>query len=250
MFENFPNFSDQPELPPSEQQLSKISDERRDKYQELFGSCPDQVAIKKTLIAVWPRGGVMEFNSPKLDMRVTITFGLSDLDMPAKEEFLEMNESVEDGRPNMKVYTRTISEPMPSVPGRAGYGYEVVCLSRDIKSSESLSDEGILLMEFASAQLGSIRSNSLDTLDGAEARIFTITNKDMEPEAYYMLARCWDLLPQEFNLSNGSVSLVSLIKLHPMEYQYALKNGPRALLAEFKNKGVLPVGDESRGPIV
>ena len=246
MFENLPNFNDNPDLPPSQEQISKVSDERRGKYLELFGACPEQVAIKKQLLGIWPNGGVMEFEAPKLDMRVTVTFGLSNLDMPARDEPLEFDESIQDGKSIYKITTRTISEPMPSIPGRAGYGYEIVCLSRDVNPEPTLSDEGVLLMEFASAQLLAIRSNQLDTLDRSEARLFTITDGNNRPEAFYMMAKCWDILPSEFNLSNGAVSLLAMIKLHPREYKFAVENGPKALLSEFKKQSILPIGDDQR----
>jgi hypothetical protein len=84
------------------------------------------------LIGVWPGGGLCVLKADKLNgVWITSTFGLSNPDMPADVRSEDNRQGVDtDGRATTNSHRLVKKEHPPNpVPGRAGYGYELLVVT-------------------------------------------------------------------------------------------------------------------------
>jgi hypothetical protein len=99
-------------------------------YAERFGPFPDLVHKLMNLSGVWPGGCLIRLEATKLNgVWITSSFGLTNPDMPATTRTDEFGvEDTEDGR----TYTmRCVAREPRDVPsGLAGYGYEILVVTR------------------------------------------------------------------------------------------------------------------------
>lgn len=224
--------------------------ERRQQFEEIFGSVPRILAIKTELMPIWPGGGVLDFVAPKLhNTRVTVSFGLSNIDMPRTQRVVSSTELIDSGNHQKEWTTEPVSEPMPSVEGRSGYGYELICLSREGIDEGEISPEARLIFTFVEDQLNSHRVNALDRAQEAGARIFKFEISDF-PDQYYVLAPAWDVIPEKFSLSSGDVRFMMAMRLTNDEVIYSQQFGPNKLLDALKSSGILPICDDERSSAV
>lgn len=245
-----PNSFPEPERGVTDQNRKLVEKERKQYFEELFGAFPKILAVKEELVPIWPGGGVLEFNAPKLaNIRVTVSYGLSNIDMPRTERVISSRETFDGEDLYNEWTTEPLIEPMPHVQGRSGYGYEFICLSRSAGTEGELSSEARLLFTFVKAQLNCTRENFLDRAWDKGARIFSFESSDA-PEQHYILAPAWDLVPEAFNLSSGSVSFMMIMKLTKDEVEYVKYAGPNKMLEAFKSSGMLPICDDERSSVI
>jgi len=234
----------------TEQAIKAVALERRQYFQALFGDFPRIMEVKEELRAIWPDGGVIDFTAPKLNnIRVTASFGLSNLDMPRTQRIASFRETF-DGQEHMQEWTlEPFVEPMPTMPGRSGYGYEFICLSRSEAIEGEVSPEARLIFQFVKAQLSSHRENNLDRAWHNGARVFSFEQSDA-PEQHYILAPAWDLVPESFKLSSGAVCFMMMIRLTKDEIEYFKHAGANRMLEAFRASGVLPICDDERASVI
>lgn len=222
-------------------------------FRELFGAFPAQVLKCLDLMVLWPGGCLVEFQSPKLNgLRVTSTFGLTNSDLPTDIKIARIDHSHDQvsGKSTTSTLLTNSFEPLPGVPGRSGYGYEIVALSRTPAEEGRPSFEAQVLQYLSGHQLASQRFNLLDEINDLGGLTYETVSKDGCTGKQYLLARYWGVISEAAPLPYGSMALVCLMEITSSELAYSRKHGPGALVQLMKDKEVLPINDPERQSVV
>lgn len=224
---------------------------REDLFRSQFGHFPEQILKATDMFVVWPGGCLAEFDSPKLGgLRVTATFGLSNSDLPTTIKSSMISRSREGNVETLTSALSALPEPLPQVPGRAGYGYEFITLSKTPTEMGKPSFEVHLMHHLARHQFSLPRQNFLDTIEEFGAMTYDTGPDPQGRHHFYLFAPFWDLVRPNYELPGGSASLIAVVKIAPSELAFARENGPAMLLQTMRDRGILPISDPDRAPVV
>jgi hypothetical protein len=206
-----------------------VYDARTNFYRDHFGTIPQDILKMLNLIGAWPGGGLCELKADKLKGGwIAATFGLTNPDMPS---LIRSVDNQQKGTPqgpstNGHVLVKKEHPPKP-VPGRAGYGYELLVMT-DQREGWALD----ILQWFANAEI----NEDVGLLDRV-GEVGGVTVEDIEVRGgltvNVLVAPAAPPLPVYLPLPNGrAVLLVATVITEP-EMRFAMtsgKDGNRALL--------------------
>jgi hypothetical protein len=193
-------------------------------YAEHFGPIVGDVQKLMNLMGVWPGGCLVQIESPKHGLWVTSSFGLTNADMPTRvrPENVAVGQAP-DGNPEYQ--SRLVGRPPRAVPaGRAGYGYEILLLTRRKEfwplmflnwavQSEILGDVDLLGRVY---EFGALTVESIEIGEGRTAD--------------FLIAPLRQFAPSAVPLPNGSMELLVATVVSRAEMEFGVQQGGRALL--------------------
>jgi hypothetical protein len=212
-------------------------------FESRFGPLPDDILKLGHLFGVWPGGGLFVVPARRLSANLWIhtTFGLSNADMPtgvtASDVEVERDEKGRVGKTSTTLRSKT---PAQTSDGAAGYGYEIMVVTRDkcewplwflqwAVNAELLHDAGIL-----------DRVEQYDGLTIEEIRV------GEDEEVNVLIAKAVDPLPSGTTLPNGKLQLLIATTITAEEMNWSMENGRGALLEKLKHEGIGQVSVRDR----
>jgi hypothetical protein len=117
-------------MDPKEELWNQVYDARHSHFERTIGPLPSDILKMMSMTGVWPGGGLFVIPPARLgpDVWTYATFGFTNPDMPTTVTSEAQVETDAEGRQRMTATLRS-KVPAPSVPGRAGYGYEILVLT-------------------------------------------------------------------------------------------------------------------------
>lgn len=229
-------------IPESEDPFwDKVYAARAEYFRRHIGEFPED--ILKIVHLVWPGGGlyVMPGTAIGSDIWVHCTFGLTNPDMPASTRPTDINvKRDEQGRPVQTSFTLQSKVPAEQPPDTAGYGYEILVLTR------GPADWPLWLLQWATeAEL----VNDIGILKRVE-RYNGLTIEQIrvgENEFVNVLfAKARPPLPTGATLPNGTMAIIVATVITSDEMQWSMTNGREPLLDRLYAAGVGQVSVRER----
>ena len=227
----------------------KVYDARTQYFRRHIGEFPENILKIVHLFGVWPGGGlyVMPATAIGSDIWAHCTFGLSNADMPTSTSAQDINiQRDEQGRPTQ---TTTTLQPKTAAaaeqpPGAAGYGYEILILTRGpadwplgvlqwAAQTELLNDIGIL--------------NRVERYNGLTIEQIRVGGENDFVNVLFAKAR--PPLPTGTTLPNGSMAIIIATTITDDEMQWSMTNGRDALLDRLYSAGVGQVSIRERASV-
>ncbi|HXR77861.1 MAG TPA: hypothetical protein VN737_17910 [Bryobacteraceae bacterium] len=201
-------------------------------YAEHFGAIDGDVQKLMNLTGVWPGGCLVQIHAARHQLWVSSSFGLTNPDMPARirpEQF-----TVEqDAQGQATQYsTRLVARPPRAVPaGWAGYGYEILLLTRQ---------KDCWPLGFLNWAVQAEILNDMDLL-GRIRKYGAMTVEDVSigegKSADFLIAPLQKFAPPSIALPNGAMELLVATLITRSQMQYGIEKGGPALLAELNQTG-------------
>ncbi len=198
----------------------KVNDSRERFYEKTFGALPDEILTLDHLAKDFSGGGVLRFQSAKLnDLWVYSTFGLTNPDAAHAQH-------------------------APPRAAEAGHGYELVILARESADWPLWLLQWVTLAEVTD---GMRLRERVERYQG-----LTIENLDIgrgRPVSL-LVAEARAPLPAGVGLPNGSMKLLIGTVITDAEVRYALEHGRAALLERLVQHGVGQVSELGRAAVI
>jgi tetratricopeptide (TPR) repeat protein len=199
-------------------------DARKRLFEQHFGPFPDDVSKLANLTGVWPGGCLVQMAAPKLGgLWVSASFGLSNSDMPTSVT-LEAHSAraTASGREYASQLGKRTPRPVPA--GLAGYGYELLVLTR--------TKEFWPLMFLNTAVQHELLRDA-DFLDRV-TDVGGVTMNDVRvgdrEHADFVVTKAAPPLPASLVLPNGTAHLLVARWITRAELDFAFQQGQRALV--------------------
>jgi hypothetical protein len=201
-------------------------------YARYFGAIEGDVQKLMNLTGVWPGGCLVQIQAAKHQLWVSSSFGLTNPDMPARtcpEQFAVEQDS--EGRPT-KYSIRLVGRPPRAVPADwAGYGYEILLLTREKENwplgflnwavqAEILSD---MDLRRRIQKYGAMTVEEISIGDGKSGD--------------FLIAPIQQFAPASNSLPNGSIELLAATLITRPQMQFGIEKGGPALLARLNQAG-------------
>jgi hypothetical protein len=233
----------------------KVYDARTQYFRRHIGEFPQDILKIVHLFGVWPGGGlyVMPATAIGPDIWAHCTFGLSNADMPTSTTAADINiQRDEQGRPMQTTATlrlkptTTTTTAAPAAaqpPGAAGYGYEILVLTRGpadwplgvlqwAAQAELLNDVGIL--------------NRVDRYAGLTIEQIRVGEEEF---VNVLFAKARPPLPTGTTLPNGAMTIIVATAITAEEMQWSMTNGRGALLDRLYTAGIGQVSIRERASV-
>ncbi len=214
-------------------------------YEKHIGPIPEYIQKMMNLTGVWPGGGLFQIPSSKINGAcVTSSFGLTNADMPTS--CTASNTKREQTGENTVSFSATLGSRTPRwvPPELAGYGYEILLLSKEpepwaagpvawVVNAELLSD--IDLLDRVN-EIGGITAEEITLGDGRHAD--------------FLIERAIAPLPSTLQLPNGTMNLLVATRITREEMKLGMEKGGPALRELLTKAGIGQLSDLNRRSIV
>lgn len=225
----------------------KVYDARVSYYERHIGSFPEDILKMGNMTGVWPGGGLFVMQADKLgdDLWAYTTFGLTNPDMPASTMMSDYNiETNDQGQASQYSGKLNSKEPVPSVRGAAGYGYEMLLIAKENAewplwimqwsvNAELLNDAGIL--------------QRVEKYNGFTVQEIPVGENDW---VNILIAKAQNPLPNGDRLPNGNMDLLVATVITDMEMQWSIEHGRDKLLEKLIAEGVGQISDRYRESVI
>jgi hypothetical protein len=215
-------------------------------FQKEFGTFPDDILKIDHMTGVWPGGGLFKFEATKLrkGLWVYTTFGFTNPDMPTKVYPSNVNNEHQDGRLTRTELTLETKNNVPTYPGRPGYGYEIIVLTKGEQdwplwflqwavNTEILNDADIL---------GRVKKYSGLTIEdimvGDDGYVNVLITEAQNP------------VLNAFELPNGKGKVLIATAITDDEMAWSMKNGRDELLKRLIASDYKQVSDLKRPSVL
>lgn len=201
-------------------------------YAQHFGNIDADVQKLMNLTGIWPGGCLVQIHSARHQLWISSSFGLTNPDMPAR---IRPEQSIveQDAQGQATKYSsRLVSRPPRAVPaGWAGYGYEILLLTRQkdywplgflnwAVQAEILNDMDLL------ARIHKYGAMTVEDVSIGESQ-----------SADFLIAPIQKFAPSSIALPNGSMELLVATLITRSQMQFGIEKGGPALLAELNQAG-------------
>ncbi|AFT68644.1 hypothetical protein B5T_00357 [Alloalcanivorax dieselolei B5] len=224
-----------------------VYDARTTYYEEHIGSFPEDILKLPSMIGVWPGGGLYVMSADKLgqDLWVYTTFGMTNSDMPANATMTDSEVETDDqGRVVRQTGILKAKEQAESPGGAAGYGYEMLVITREnvdwplgfmqwTVNAEILNDVGIL--------------KRVEDYNGLTVQEIQVAEGDL---VNVLISKARQPLPLGVDLPNGRMDLLVATVITDDEMEWSMENGRDALLDKLIAAGVGQVSERGRKSIL
>jgi hypothetical protein len=209
-----------------------VYDARERFFLEHFGPIEGDVHKLMNLTGVWPGGCLVQIDSSPRKLWVTSSFGLTNSDMPAQTTTEEVEVKTDDDRAEQWSMRLVAREPRNVAPGLAGYGYEILLLSRTREFWPLLFLNWVVPVEILHDAdiLGRVREIGAVTVEDVAVRD--------ESSSDFIVAPAQAPLPDSGTLPNGRMHLLVATSITRLEMEFALERGQAALLERLSKSGV------------
>jgi hypothetical protein len=192
-----------------------------------FGPITGDVQKLMNLTGVWPGGCLVQIEAAAHQLWVSSSFGLTNSDMPARTRSEQFQ--VKEGA--QKYQLQIVARPPRAVPaGRAGYGFEMLLLTRHKEywplmflnwamQAEILRDADIL------GRVHHIGAVTIQEISLGDGRV-----------SDFLIAPLQHLAPPKASLPNGTMELLAATAITRPEMQFALERGQAALLDRIRSR--------------
>lgn len=213
----------------------RVYSAREDYFAGHIGQLPEDILKIGHMLGVWPGGGLYVIPARKIgdDAWVYTTFGFTNPDMPASTTISDISTETDDlGRVTKTIGTLQAKAKAGAAPGAAGYGYEMIVLTREnaewplwilqwTANAEILNDAGLL---------DRINRYGGLTIDGVQVSENASVN--------LLIAKARQPLPTGSNLPNGRMELLVATVITDEEMRWSMEHGREALLDRLIADGV------------
>jgi Suppressor of fused protein (SUFU) len=222
-------------MDPDAKLWNQVYDARSACFESTIGPLSNDILKMMSMIGVWPGGGLFVIPASKLgpDICAYTTFGFTNPDMPATVTTSDARVQTDaEGRPRRVTSTLKPKVPAPRVPGRAGYGYEILMLTNGraewpisflqwAVNAELVHDAGLLDRVERHAGL------TVEDIEiGAGGPINVIIDKARAP------------LPGPAQLPNGTMQILVATTITADEMRLSFDHGRPALLERLARAGI------------
>lgn len=225
----------------------QVYDARAAYYEKHIGQLPDDILKMGNMMGVWPGGGLFVIPADKIanDLWAYTTFGISNPDMPASTVVADYTiETDEQDRPSEYSGSLHKKKPAQNSVGVAGYGYEMVMITKEntewplsfiqwAVNAEIQSDTDIL--------------NRVEQYNGLTVADIEVSESE---SINVLIEKARNPLPGSVQLPNGKMELLIATVITDDEMQWSLENGRNVLLAKLIESGVGQISDRNRKSIL
>jgi hypothetical protein len=213
----------------------KVYGERTEYYTDHIGPLPQDILRIGHMLGVWPGGGLYVIPAQKIERGAWAysTFGFTNADMPTSVELSDTVTKHDDqGRFEKASGTLKAKSKAVTLPGAAGYGYELIVLTREnaewplwilqwAAQAEILNDAGIL--------------SRVEKYDG-----LTVENIQVgqDKSVHLLIAKASEPLPSGTKLSNGKMEILIATVITDDEMKWSMEHGREALLDRLIARGI------------
>lgn len=221
-------------MDPKRELWNQVYDARRSYFESAIGPLPNDILKMMSMTGIWPGGGLFVIPADRLgpDIWAYTTFGFTNPDMPTTVTTSDARiETDVEGRQRMTA-TLQSKVPAPSVPGRAGYGYEILMLTNGraewplsflqwAVNTELVHDAGLLNRVERHAGL------TVEEIEiGTDGPIDVLIAKALSP------------LPGPVQLPNGTMQILVATTITTDEMKWSFDHGRPALLERLARAGI------------
>jgi hypothetical protein len=213
----------------------RVYEERSKFYSEQIGTLPEDILRIGHMLGVWPGGGLYVIPAHKIERGAWAftTFGFTNVDMPTNAQLSNISVQHDNsGRFEQASGTLKAKSKADVAPGFAGYGYELMVLTREnaewplwilqwAAEAEILNDAGIL---------GRVEKYDGLTIEGV--RVAQDKSVDL------LIAKASEPLPSGTELSSGKMELLIATVITNDEMKWSMEHGCEALLDRLIAKGI------------
>jgi hypothetical protein len=221
---------------------NQVYDARRAYFESTIGPLPGDLLKMLNMTGIWPGGELFVIPAKKIgpDIWAYTTFGFTNPDMPTSVTSSDARfETDAEGHRRM-VATLQSRVPTPSVPGRAGYGYEILMLTQGradwplsflqwAVNAEILHDVGLL--------------DRVEKHDGLTVEEIAI---GADGAIDVLIAKAHPPLPEQVQLPNGTIQMLVATTITADEIQWSLDHGRPALLERLVRAAIGQMRDRGR----
>jgi len=234
-------------MDPKEVFWNQVYDARCAHFERTIGPLPNDILKMMTMTGIWPGGGLFVIPADRVgpDIWAYTTFGLTNPDMPTTVTTSDARvETDAQGRRQMTATLRS-KVPAPSVPGRAGYGYEILMLTSGradwplsflqwAVNAEHLHDAGLL--------------DLVERHDGLTVEEIAI---GVGGPIDVLIAKTQPPLPPPVQLPNGTMQILIATTITAEEMKWSFDHGRPALLQRLVRAGTgqISVPDRASAPL-
>jgi hypothetical protein len=220
----------------------QVYDARSAHFENTIGPLPGDILKMMNMTGIWPGGGLFVIPAERIGPGIWVytTFGFTNADMPTSVTSRDARfETDAQGRRQM-VSTLESRVPAPSVPGRAGYGYEILVLT------EGRADWPLSFLQWAvNAEI----MNDVALLDRVEKHE-GLTVEDIaigaEGAIDVLIAKAHSPLPGPIELPNGTMQLLVATTITADEMSWSFDHGRPALLERLVRGGIGQISERDR----
>jgi hypothetical protein len=227
----------------NEELWNQVYDARHAYFESTIGPLPDDILKMMNMTGIWPGGGLFVIPASRLgpDIWAYTTFGFTNPDMPATVTASDVHiESDAKGLPLKMTGKLSPKIPAPSVPGSAGYGYEILILTNG-RAEWPLS----FLQWAVNAEL----AHDAGLLDRVEKHA-GLTVEEIEVGTVrpidVLIAKARPPLPGPAQLPNGTMQILAATTITPEEMKWSFDHGRAALLERLARAGIGQISDPGR----
>jgi hypothetical protein len=215
-------------------------------FEKTVGPLPQDILKMLSMSGVWPGGGLFVVPAAKVgpELAVYTTFGFTNPDMPTRVRMSGFKLDSDGNRATRGAGTLQGKEPAPQKAGAAGYGYEILVVTRKgaewplaflqwAVNAEIGGDAGLL------ARAQKYDGLTVEQIDvGREGPINVLISMAQAP------------LPTGTSLPNGRMELLVATVITIEEMSWSMKNGRGALLKKLRDSGIGQVSVLGRKSVV
>ena len=216
-------------------------------YVEHIGQFPQDILKMGNMIGVWPGGGLFVIPAKKIsaDAWAYTTFGFTNPDMPASTTMSDVaTETDNQGRVTSTTGTLQAKSKATAAEGAAGYGYELLVLTREeaewplwilqwTANAEILNDAGILarVNKYGGLTVGEVQAGENESVN-------------------LLIAKARKPLPTGSSLPNGNMELLIATVITEEEMNWSMEHGREALLDKLVAAGVGQFSVRGRASVI
>lgn len=235
VFETQRNLQEAQTMDPNGELWNQVYDARSAFFESTIGSLPNEILKMTSTTGIWPGGGLFVMPASRLgpDIWAYTTFGLTNPDMPTTVTADDVQiETDAEGRPLRVTGTLRPKVPAPSVPGSAGYGYEILMLTN------GRAEWPISFLQWA---VNNELVDDAGLLDRVERHAgLTVEEIEISPGGpiNVIIAKARAPLPGPIQLPNGTMQLLVATSITTEEMKWSFDHGRPALLERLARAGI------------
>jgi len=222
-------------MDPNGELWNQVYDARSAFFESTIGPLPNEILKMTSTTGIWPGGGLFVIPASRLgpDIWAYTTFGLTNPDMPTTVTADNVQiETDAEGRPLRVTGTLRPKVPAASVPGRAGYGYEILMLTN------GHAEWPILFLQWAVIDELVDDAGLLDRVErhaGLTVEEIEISTGD---PINVIIAKARAPLPGPVQLPNGTMQILVATSITAEEMTWSFDHGRPALLERLARAGI------------
>jgi hypothetical protein len=221
-------------MDPKGELWNQVYDARRSYFESAIGPLPNDILKMMSMTGIWPGGGLFVIPADRLgtDIWAYTTFGFTNPDMPTT--VTTSNARIDTDAEGRQHMTATLQSkvPAPSVPGRAGYGYEILMLT---------SGRAEWPLSFLQWAVNTELVHDAGLLDRVE-RHAGLTVEEIEigtdGPIDVLIAKAISPLPEPGQLPNGTMQILVATTITADEMKWSFDHGRPALLERLVRAGI------------